>query len=835
MERLGSLAVLGGLLIVLSASSWLLGRAAAALGVRVPRAVQVAAVLGPCLFLLPFLTGGVHLTSTDLLTAGPVPGVAAVEDAERYLLINDPTFQFIPWEAELRRLLRRPSPAFWSDRLEGGSSPWVNPQAQVLSPVAWVARLFPLEHFFVVKVAVQSTICLLGVWVLARRLGASGATSFAAACAATLGGGMIPWALFPHTGAAAWVPWITAGLVVLARRPRAGAWLVTSAAFAALLMAGHPEVAFAAGVAGGVVGLGLRTRRLSWIRLAAWWGSSAVVGFALAAPVLLPFLAALPGSQRAFEMGAETFRWPTLGWHPRTWFLESDRRLLLAALHPHAMGIPFRETFRGSLNWLEAGAATLGVWTLAGVALATARLRLIATPLLGFGAFALLAAAGFEPLVWILRRLPPFSVTAYPRLLLVGSILLCVAAALGWDAVRRRRPSGVMIFALLSAGVGSVLSVPGGWVASIAAWSVVGWMAWRGDGVRNAGKERPRDVDGSSDRPRRNITLWSAVGVGLVLFSLAPWAWQMLPTSRPDTFYPSSPVFDQLAATLETSPARPGARVLGTDYLGYPSMLSMYGLAQTRPHNPMSPQHYLEVLDAAFGFSPDVDNYFASVERLSSPWLDFLGIAAVWTLAAAEGDDGLEAIGLDKAGSFGPFAVFRNPDAAPPWRLESRWRSLESESEHGHVDGLRAWRPEEGVLVSGTDLPPASGHPDPPRALEPRSYRAGRVELELGQSPRAMAQLLVTNWPGPAGWSVRWQGADGRGGAAERVRVQGAFLGAWIPPEAGRVIVRYVPPGWRAGVLMSIVAGLAWGVVAFRVCRRRYGSTTDGQVGFSSG
>ena len=814
MERVDSLVVFAGLVLVLSVSSWLLGRAAAALGVRVPSGVRIASVAGPCLFLLPFLLGDSRLGSTDLLTAGAIPGTAAVADAERYLLINDPPYQFTPWEAELRRLLKRPGLAFWSDRLEGGSSLWANPQAQVLSPVAWIARLFPLPWFFLVKIAAQSTVCFLGVWVLARRLGASSPTSLAAACAATLSGGMIPWALFPHTGAAAWVPWTTAGLVVLARRPNRRAWLVTSTAVAALLASGHPEVAFGAGVAGGFVGLALRARRVSWRRLILGWGSVAVVGFALASPALLPFLAALPESQRAAEMTAESVARPSLGWHPKSWFLESDRRLLLAVAHPDAMGVPFQGTFRGALNWLEAGAATLGIWTLAGAVLALFGVRRAALPLIGFGGFAVLAAAGFEPLVWGLRHLPPFTVTAFPRLLLVGSILLSVASALGWDAVRRRRPNTLMLAALFAAGVASVLSAPEARVGSLVAWSLVGWLVWVG--------EAP---DGRGPVDRRRAELWAGVGLALVVFSLVPWAWRMLPTSRPETFYPSSPVFEQLAATAETSSARPRARVLGTDYLGYPSLLSMYGLAQTRPHNPMTPAPYLDVLDAAFGFTPGMDSYFAPVQRLSAPWLDFLGIAAVWSTGLAEDEESRERrAGLERAGTFGPFGIWRNPNAAPPWQLASRWQSMGP----GRHDRLRSWDPTMGFLVDGTG-PTSQPLDAAPGRLVLRSYRPGRIGLDVVERTTSSTELLVTSLQGPSGWSVRWSDAEGRTSLAERVRVQGAFLGAWIPPDAVRLEMRYVPPGWGAGILLCGLAAALWIGTAVRA--RRRGS----QVAFSSG
>ena len=289
-------------------------------------------------------------------------------------------------------------------------------------------------------------------------------------------------------------------------------------------------------------------------------------------------------------------------------------------------------------------------------------------------------------------------------------------------------------------------------------------------------------------------------------------------------------MFEQLAATTEVSPARPAARVLGDDYLGYPSLLSIYGLAQTRPHNPMAPEPYLEVLDAAFGFAPGEQGYFAPVERLSAPWLDFLGIAAVWSTVEPESDNAMErSAGLEPAGSFDPFVIWQNPDAAPPWRLTNSWQALSVGPNDEAGAELRAWRPEDGVLVQGGASRPPEPQGGTAGRLELRSYRSGRVELDIRDRTSGAAALLVTSWPGPSGWSVRWAGQDGRGGVAEPIRVQGAFLGAWIPAEATRLVIRYVPPGWWAGVVLSCLAGMLWCAIVLRLRRSR------SQVAFSSG
>ena len=58
-----------------------------------------------------------------------------------------------------------------SDTLEGGSSPWINPQAGVLSPLAMLARPFPIQQFLLVLLALKILLAFEGTWLLARAVG----------------------------------------------------------------------------------------------------------------------------------------------------------------------------------------------------------------------------------------------------------------------------------------------------------------------------------------------------------------------------------------------------------------------------------------------------------------------------------------------------------------------------------------------------------------------------------------------------------------------------------------------------------------------------------------
>ena len=96
----------------------------------------------PLSLLFPWLDRTRLLVPADILQRA-IPLAPAVEATHRHDLLNDAVYQFIPWELEVRHALSDLRLPLWSDDLEGGSSPWVNPQASPLSPIAMPARACP--------------------------------------------------------------------------------------------------------------------------------------------------------------------------------------------------------------------------------------------------------------------------------------------------------------------------------------------------------------------------------------------------------------------------------------------------------------------------------------------------------------------------------------------------------------------------------------------------------------------------------------------------------------------------------------------------------------------
>jgi hypothetical protein len=122
------------------------------------------------------------------------------------------------------------------------------------------------------------------------------------------------------------------------------------------------------------------------------------------------------------------------------------------------------------------------------------------------------------------------------------------------------------------------------------------------------------------------------------------------------------------------------------------------------------------------------------------------------------------------AGFDGPFAVFANHLAQPPLRVEAL----------------------PGRSVSGAWVGDASGPPAAPTAATVSSPGGVRVV-------RSVAAI--------DGWSATWQPRHGPA-TALTVRADGLVQAVDVPPGLGVLTFRYAPPGFAAGLALSLMAGV---------------------------
>ena len=751
------------------------------LGRRLPWRIVGASLALPWLLLAPWIFSSTILVPTGVL-ANQVPGLEPAQLDAHSIQLNDSVLAFLPWELEVRHALSAGRLPLWSDLLDGGSSPWANPQAAVLSPLTLPARLAPIQHHLLFALALRIGVAFQGTWLAARAFGARRAGAAIAGAAYALGGGMLAWALFSHSAAIAWASWTVGAAITVVRRPSRSRFTSTALVFLVLLLAGQPELALGAGALAALLALPL-ARRGDRVRAIGALLAAGALGAGLAAAVVVPFLAAVPGSQREHDLRDPAAHGAALGGvalaSARSW-LPRHPHLLRGPLTPWAFGAPYAPSIKIRVEPIHAYASYAGLASIAGVAvllLTLAAPRRVWIPLAA-ATLVYLLFAEVPALVALWSRLPVLRLLVFTRLLPLCGLCLALVGALGIDRLLRhpnRAPVATVlasVFAVLSSLSLLAGSPPSKSVAAVGALFVAGAIFAR---------RAPR------------------LAVGLLLLGLVVdqvrWGRHLLPRGAPERFYPRTP---EVARLVELAGGE-GGRAVGHDFLVHPNVLAVYGLSDPRVNNPLVPHRYLETLGPPFDYRPSARRYFSHFLAPEHPFLDFLGVRAVYSNVNLPPIPEMERVSLPG----GIFFVARNADALPRWFLAERFDRVAD-------DGFEAWLNElddpARVAVAPDANLPESGLAIGTVELLDRS--PGRVALAL---PRSGAKLLATSLPGPRGWRVR-----SASGELPPLEVNRAFLGAIVPDGVDRVELVYRPPGLGAGLAISALAAAALALLAVR-------------------
>ena len=786
---------LGLALLLGQAAAWCLARC---LSVALPWRIQALGACAPLALLLPLLAGHRLLAPTDAPIPANLPDAPRVEQPDvAHGVFNDAILQLLPWEAEVRRGFAEGHLPLWSDLLDGGSSPWINPQAAVLSPIAMLGRLLPLEHFLLGMLAVKILLAFEGCWLLARTLSAGRFSAVLAAGGFALGGPVLAWAVFPLSSAVAWSPWLALTTIRVVRRPSRRHVIAAALVLAALLLSGHPEIAAAECLVAAALGMAAWRRRAGALLPLSAAALAATLGASLAACQLLPFLLVAPHSLRASHgagLPATTATTAAAAPGSSPFFPPGQERLFLGVLSPWAFGRPFHATFTGPGNWPSAAGSYLGLVALAGMAAALgSRRRRLVLALCGLALGLMLLAARFLPFYWLLGQVPLGGVLAVDRFLPAAALPLALLAALGLDELARRGRRAAASWAWMLAAASASL-----WVrhdaALVALWLLVAL------GVLGLALARLPDRSYGA----------RACGLGLLamasLLDLGSWGRDALPRGHRELFYPRTPLVTAIAGTVEGGPWR----AVGGGFAVYPSLLPMYGIADIRIDNPLALAEQLRPLSEIFDFRPEGRRYKSGFRHLDHPFLDFLNVRAVILAAPAAVPGKLELVSGGAS-----LQVFRNPAALPRFFLPV---GAELRGREDALAGLQELRDARRVVLLREEVAGwrAPERPWDPAAIRILRARRGTVSLLLPADGEKGAKLLATSLPFPAGWTAA---AEGR--ALRRVLVNTAYLGVVVPAGVVRVDLAFVPPGFRLGAVLSVLGALAVSSLAVLGLARR--------------
>lgn len=509
------------------------------------------------------------------------------------LLLNDVPLQFMPWREAVRDAVLAGELPTLNRLSESGAALWENHQSAVLYPLTLAGILFSSFSFPLFSATAKVLVSLCGTWLLIRRMGGSFAAGLLAAIAYTFGAFTIAWLMFPATSVTALLPLL---LYFLHRASVIGGSLVLGA----MLLGGHPESVLHSALVAVPYAVRLATTRAHVAKFAA----IALLGFAIAAPVLLPFLSYLPFSQRIADIEE----------HPgflRTPPFEIDS--FIPFIIPNYFGNPRVHNYRHPINFNDLCTQYVGL-----AALALALAAMVAQPRRNLLEIAILLVAVLlaiapAPVERLLNAIPILNISAHAKLRFVIALMLAILGARGLDLLLKGgfRKIFAVIAATLFIGVSTIalLSYPVfaqigirrliffTEIFALAGTAVVALLAlWR-------------------------RTLPPLLVPGLVFLDLATVMGLYNPAVSKRFYYPSTPAIDQLRQGNG-----PG-RVIALGHALMPNASVLHGVEDIRVHDPLSFRPYVKLLEQA---GLDRTTYFAQFRKLPpGVLLDYLGVRGV--------------------------------------------------------------------------------------------------------------------------------------------------------------------------------------------------------------
>ncbi len=741
------------------------------------------------LALWPSIRPGRTLVPADNLNIVTPYSALPTAQEPHNLQLSDAAFQFFPWFAFMAEGMRHGEVRQWNPTLLAGVPVTPNGNVSPYYPLSWLGGLMSAYDAYDLFVLFHLVIGALGIYVLSRTFDIRPLASWIGGLLAFTAAFWIHWSThLVHLAGMVWMPWLLAAVWWLVIGPSLRRTAALAGVVGLWLLGGSPQYLYYGGLAllAWVVTL-LAGRRLRGGKPVLWpavaFASAMVLGVLVAAPVLLPTLAASGRVVRSRETEAPTGHIP--------------RREAIRAIVPDATGnaadyilflrsndeLRMDSPFLGVTALLLAGAAFGGVGRrargrllLAGGSLAAIALAYSALPhqvlyeivpgydrfrssprwLFLLPAFALpLAALGLQDLLAGARR---------ARLALVGTAGAGIVAVAGWFAYEHGQPDAPVAYfrnrALLAVGM-LVVVAGAGWVAR--------------------------------SRPRLALAVVAVAALGEVAFHTPRW----YPSIRQSTAYPDTTVSDIIRA-------RGGRFITVGSRLPFPpfapDLAMVYGVADAHGLSVLFPKdydRYLRLIDD-YGLYAEEFNLAPSLadgDLLASPLLDVLDVRTV----LAERNipiPGRYRIAVPpetepwvyERPTMGGAMIVAN---ASPATEETMWAQV----------AAAGWDPAATAAVLGLDRPVTGTGGTATPLPAPADRERWEVEAPAGGFLRVGAR-----WD--PGWSAT---VDGR--PAKVLRADGVFRGVSVPPGRHTVAFSYRNPEEMRGRLVAgaglvVLAGL---------------------------
>jgi hypothetical protein len=701
-------------------------------------------------------TRDMPLPLDEVMRGYPYHGVFPVTESKNDLT-NDTVKQILPWMQTVREQLARGIAPLWNPYLFCGYPLLGNGQSAPFAPLFLATLFVPLPKQLVAMAGAKLFVALLFGYVFIRREGASHA-------AAVFGSATFAFAIFnncflyyPMTAVTLLLPAAAyATLATLHERRRAPVVLL-AAVVASLLAGGHPEsvvhVAMCC-VALVAIDRNCTLRDLGRVVFAA------VCGLLISAPAWLPVLEQVRVSLRVNllrpgEAMGKMFVFPAT--------------TLWALVNPDGFGNPAHHNWKWFMQYPHVAAVYLGLIVTALVACAivgTTRDRL----LLLLAALFFVMSMAWTPLGKLFYVVPPLSWVAHDRLRSVVAFLAGVIAARAVTRWSRRDLAVALLVSIPLLGCATYVFVKA-FSRTLTWWSLAGvaalvlfWIA-------------------AAAAPRR-VAVFASV---LTIAELFVFTFDYNAMTDRRYYEPRLPIFDALRRAAPPDPFR----VLGLDWTLLPNAADQYHLEDVRGSDPMEWGEYANF----FGMF-ELRDRSIDVKRIADPdkpVIDFLNVRYLMT------EPGVALSSKWRRLYSGPDGeLYENSTVLPRFFVPAVVRRAAGGDWKREVAGVADFR--ETAIVGGRGAPAMLQNPGRVRLAVMRDG-PGRYTLTAHAPERA---FVASSQPAMAGWRVR---VDGK--RVDPLRVNGVFIGFFVPRGTSRVIVDYLPAAWWWGLALAAIGAVA--------------------------
>ena len=772
-------------------------------------------------------------------------------------VLSDQFYQYHAWKTALWRSLAQGEFAWWTPAINGGQTLLSNGQVGLLDPFNLVGMLFPLTVSYVVGALLRLWVAGGFTYLYARTIGLSHHAAWLSLLTFTLSGLLVSWVGATPSHVFVWFPallWMGEKLLTTRRT----VWGLASAIMVAvLLFSSQPEIAFQVGIAWGIyllvravwleggLGRGLR-------RHARWWLVIVLLGIALAAIEILPFIAALRESV-VFNHRADSLQLGTTAWLRRIMLSWQAWPTVVTVLLPSFLGREQDESYWYPLgNSLENNAyagvlplllAMLALWAAWRNQAGTARRWLWLWGGLGFGALALAVEL---PVFKGINDLPPFNLAAPGRWRGIYVFAVAILAGFGLDLLfTQTHLRRTLLFLIAGAAAVNLALVAAAYIGFtlFSEQLIATGRAFMEANVGSPMLDRPLDelytlveirqqAKLAMLMPTNPIMFLPLLGAGLfgLLWLLhhkwrISWAWitpiliaitwldlmvtgmginRAMPTAWLE---PTPPAVE----FLQRQPAP--MRVVGTHLILNPNMALLTRLEDVRGYDPIASSRYQALLAGLEGYVASGYHHF--FRNLDDTRLDLFN-ATYGLSRTPPNDPRWEAVFADPSG----VTVYRSHSVLPRAYLVYAAEVVDSPEQslaHTLDPAFDAHRSVVLETIPATWTPPTSTISASPQ-VEFSARQATTIELTVATPVPALLVLLET-------YAEGWHATIDRQ-PTPIYRANHAFRAVVVPAGQHTVAFAYTPPLLRLGIAIS---GYAWIVVLGLLLWLRFRKQAKGQ------